>query len=71
MLTMKRTATLLAALALFAFTAPMALAGSARCTVTEIRDNVVVMDCGKTSAKLHHGDKVKVRINKKKAIEGC
>jgi len=71
MLTLKRTSILLATLAFFAFTAPMALAGSARCTVTEINNNVVTLDCGKTSAKLHQGDKVKVRISKKKAIEGC
>ncbi len=67
----KKTSILLAATVLFAFTIPAAMAATTRCTVTEVKDAVVTLDCGKKAAKMKVGDKVKVKADKKKAIEGC
>ena len=67
----KKTSILLAALALFTFTVPVAMAAGTKCKVTGIEETVVTLDCGKKAAKLKIGDKVKVKAYKKKAIEGC
>jgi len=67
----KKATILVAAFALFAFTVPAAMASSSKCKVTGIQDSVVTLDCGKKAAKLKIGDKVKVKVDKKKAIEGC
>jgi len=67
----KTTIILLATIALLAFTAPATIAGSTKCTVTEVTGTVVVLDCGKAADKMKAGDAVKVKTAKKKAIEGC
>ncbi len=67
----KKTSILLAAIALFTFTVPAAMAATAKCTVTEVKDAVVTLDCGKKAARLKVGDKVKVKAEKKKGYEGC
>ena len=46
-------------------------AATVRCTVTEITDSMVILDCGKGVAKIKKGDKVKVKTAKKAAVEGC
>ncbi len=46
-------------------------AATVRCTVTEITDSVVILDCGKGTSKIKKGDKVKVKTAKKAAVEGC
>jgi hypothetical protein len=56
---------------MFSLSAGAACAATAKCTVTEIKDNVVTLDCGTTAAKIVAGDVVKVKTAKKKAIEGC
>ena len=68
---LKKTTLLLATIAMFTLTSSVALAVSGKCTVTEIKDSVVTLDCGDTAAKMKVGDKVKVKTAKKKAIEGC
>ena len=60
-----------ATLALFTLASGVAFAASGKCTVKEIKDSIVTMDCGTTAAKLKVGDQVKVKTAKKKAIEGC
>jgi hypothetical protein len=68
---LKKTTVLLAVIAMFTLTSSVTLAASGKCTVTEIKDSVVTLDCGTTAAKLKIGDEVKVKTAKKKAIEGC
>ena len=68
---LKKTTLLLATIAMFTLTSSAALAASGKCTVTEIKDNVVTLDCGTTAAKMKVGDEVKIKTAKKKAIEGC
>ena len=68
---LKKTNLLLATILLLTFSSGVALAASAKCKVTEVKDNVVTMDCGEQAAKLKVGDEVKVKTAKKKAIEGC
>ena len=46
-------------------------AATVRCTVTEVADDVVILDCAKGVAKIKKGDKVKVKTAKKAAVEGC
>ena len=67
----KQTSILLAAIALFAFTVPAAMASTTKCTVKGIENHVVTLDCGNKAARLKIGDKVKVKADKKKAVEGC
>lgn len=68
---LKKTMVLLATIALFSLTSGAALAASGKCTVTEIKDSVVILDCGTAAAKMKVGDEVKIKTAKKKAIEGC
>ena len=66
----KLTTTLLAVTFIFS-SAGMSMASSAKCTVTEIKDNIVTMDCGNKAEKMHVGDNLKVKTVKKQAVEGC
>ena len=68
---MLKKTVMLAAIALFALSSGAAWAASGKCTVTEIKDSIVTMDCGTAAAKMKTGDTVKVKTAKKKAIEGC
>ncbi|WP_457574141.1 hypothetical protein [Desulfolithobacter sp.] len=67
----KKMQILVAAVAMVALAGTGVLAATAKCTVTEIKENVVVLDCGKRAAKFKVDDKVKIKTVKKKAIEGC
>ena len=58
-------------LSLFTFGAVSSIAGSTRCTVTEVSGTTVTIDCGKKADKFTVGDKVKVKAPKTAAIEGC
>ena len=68
---MKTTIALLLSVTLFSLSASAAFAATAKCTVTEIKENIITLDCGKTADKLKVDDQVKVKTAKKKAIEGC
>ncbi len=68
---LKKTTLLLASIAMLTLTSGVALAASGKCTVTEIKDSVVTLDCGKAAARMKVGDEVKVKTARKKAIEGC
>ncbi|WP_456388613.1 hypothetical protein [Desulfolithobacter sp.] len=67
----KKIQTVMAAVAMVALAGTSVLAATGKCTVTEIKENVVVLDCGKKAAKFKVNDKVKIKTIKKKAIEGC
>ncbi len=48
------------------------LAGTFKCTVSEVTGKTVILDCGKGAAKFHAGDPVKLRkAKKRKRLEGC
>ena len=66
----KLTATILT-IAFIMGSAGMSMAASAKCVVTEIKDNIVSMDCGDKAEKMKVGDNLKVKIAKKQAVEGC
>ncbi len=68
---MKTTMALLLSVTMFSLSAGGAFAATAKCKVTEIKDNVVTLDCGTTAGKIVVGDAVKVKTARKKAIEGC
>ncbi|MBC8316800.1 MAG: hypothetical protein H8E41_02775 [Desulfobulbaceae bacterium] len=59
------------AIFLLATSATGILAASAKCKVTAITDTIVTLDCGDNAEKLTVGTVVKVKTEKKKAIEGC
>lgn len=44
--------------------------GKAKCEAKSVSGSIVTLDC-KRASKLSVGDSVKVKENKKKAIEGC
>lgn len=67
---LKKTAISLITVALFALPWSGAIAATAKCTVKEIKDEVVILDCGKTAGKLKAGNVVKIKTAKK-MIEGC
>jgi hypothetical protein len=58
----------------FAFSVGIAFAKTEKCTVTaaEVKDGkaVVTMECDEDAA-LKVDDKVKVKVQKKKVVEGC
>ena len=56
--------------AAFAVSVGVAFAGSIKCKVDSVSGDTVTMTCKKAS-KLKAGDNVKVKAEKKKAIEGC
>ena len=69
---MKKVSVLfVAALVMTAFGVNVSCAATAKCTVTEIKESVVTLDCGKTADKLKVKDAVKVKTTKKQAVEGC
>ncbi|MCI5143400.1 MAG: hypothetical protein D3909_17100 [Candidatus Electrothrix sp. ATG1] len=44
----------------------------AKCTVKEVKENVVILDCGEKSSEIKVDDQITLRVNKKSApIEGC
>ncbi len=68
---MKKVMMMLAIGSIFLLSANGIFAATVRCTVTEITDSVVILDCGKGTAKIRKGDKLKVKTTKKAAVEGC
>jgi len=48
-------------------------AGRTKCTVSAVKDNAVIMDCGKQTSSLKVGTVVtlKTKATKKSVIEGC
>jgi len=50
-----------------------AQAARSTCTVSAVKDQAVILDCGKKTITLKVGDVVtlKTKSQKKKAIEGC
>ena len=50
------------------------LAGTFKCTVSEVTGKTVILDCGKRAAKFRAGDPVKLKLKeakKRKRLEGC
>jgi hypothetical protein len=68
---MKKLTTTLLAITFICSSAAISVASSAKCTVTEIQDNIVTMDCGNKAKKMQVGDNLKVKTIKKQAVEGC
>ena len=68
---MKKVLAVAMAMAFTASVASVSMAADVKCTVTAVDGNNVTMDCGKKASKLSAGTKVKVKAEKKKAIEGC
>jgi len=66
---MKKMVTVVMVVA-FALSAGSVFAGTVHCTVDNIDGAKVTMTC-KKAERLKAGDKVKVKVSKKKAIEGC
>lgn len=48
-----------------------AFAATVDCTVDKVEGKTVVLDCGDKAKDIEAGAKVKVKVSKKKAIEGC
>ncbi len=67
----KTTIALLVSVTLFSLSAGSVFASTAKCTVTEVKDSIITLDCGKSADKLKVNDQVKVKTAKKKAVEGC
>jgi hypothetical protein len=67
---MKKLVTLAMAMAFVVSTAGMSMAASVTCKIKSIDGNTVTMDCKKAD-KLKAGQKVKVKVKKAMAIEGC
>ena len=53
----------------FAFCVGTAFAKSEKCTVDTVEGDTVTITCKETKLKV--GDNVKVKVNKKKEVEGC
>lgn len=66
---MKKVVTVVMVVA-FALSAGVAMAARVKCTVDSVDGDKVTMTCKKAS-KLQAGQKVTVKVAKKKAIEGC
>lgn len=67
----KRALSLVMALAFALSTVSVGWAASVKCTVEKIDGATVTLDCGSKASKLAVGSAVKVKAQKKKAIEGC
>ncbi|MCB2180893.1 MAG: hypothetical protein KQH63_02570 [Desulfobulbaceae bacterium] len=68
---MKKLMSTLLAIAFVMTSAASGLAASAKCTVTSIEENKVILDCGSKADKFEAGSQVKIKSAKRKAIEGC
>lgn len=67
---MKKLVTVLMVAAFTLSVAGFAMAREVRCTVNSVSGNTVTMTC-KRADRLKAGDKVKVKISVKRALEGC
>lgn len=67
---MKKLVTALMVAAFTLSVAGFAMAREVRCTVNSVSGNTVTMTC-KRADRLKAGDKVKVKISVKRALEGC
>ena len=69
---MKTTSTLILALVLSAFTVNSGLAATLKCTVEQVENGKIVLNCGEDAAKIEPGVEVKLKtVKKKSAVEGC
>lgn len=66
----KRIVSLMLAVVFALSTAGIGFAASVKCTVDGVDGDKVTMTCEKAD-KMEAGDKVKVRVSKGAAIEGC
>ena len=46
-------------------------AASSRCTVVKIEGTRMVIECEKKTKGFSEGSKIKIKLDKKKAVEGC
>ena len=68
---LRKITILMTAGAILALTTGASMAAVTKCTITEIKDNIVTLDCGDKAGKMKVGDTIKVKTARKKAIEGC
>ncbi|MBU0965331.1 MAG: hypothetical protein KKA54_03010 [Proteobacteria bacterium] len=68
---MKKITSTLLAIAFALSTAGAVFAASGKCTVVAVDDNKVTLDCGSNAGDFPVGTDVKIKSEKKKAIEGC
>ncbi len=68
---MKKAIAVLTGCLLLGGVAMSASAASIKCTISAVKDNAVIMDCGDKTADLKVGTVVKVKTKKKVAVEGC
>ena len=68
---MKKIISTLLAIAFALSTASAVFAASGKCTVVEVDNNKVTLDCGSNAKDFPVGTDVKIKTAKKKAIEGC
>jgi len=68
---MKKTISTLLAIAFALSIAGTVYAASGKCTVVSVEDNKVTLDCGSNAGDFPVGTDVKIKSDRKKAIEGC
>ncbi|OKY74246.1 MAG: hypothetical protein BM485_14585 [Desulfobulbaceae bacterium DB1] len=68
---MKKTTSILLAIAFVVTSAGALQAASGKCTVTAVEGTKVILDCGSQAAEFPVGTEVKIKGAKGKAIEGC
>ncbi len=67
---MKKSLTVIILSVFLAISSSVALAKTIKCSVVQIEENQVTLECKSTDG-LNIDDKVKVKTSPKKAIEGC
>lgn len=68
---MKRVISAACILVLTAWTASSVFAASAKCTIVKVEGTQMVLDCGEKTKKFNEGVKIKIKSEKKAAVEGC
>ncbi|MCD6390275.1 MAG: hypothetical protein J7L69_12755 [Desulfobulbaceae bacterium] len=67
----KKLLSLAMAMAFTVSVASVSMAAKVKCEVTEVKDDIVTLDCGKKANKMKKGDKVDLKVKKAAAVEGC
>lgn len=68
---MKRTICVLSLVLATVFAAGNILAASGKCKVVKVEGTRMEIDCGEKTKGFQKGTKIKIKTEKKKAIEGC
>lgn len=48
-----------------------ALAASGKCTVVEVQGQRMIIECDQRTKGFSQGSKIKIKTDRKKAVEGC